>query len=226
MADEGSLLLDAKRLTARARVKRDNALGVRADGQFATALSKLTAQFASLQAQLDSYSQLRQAGIPLSPLPDLQRAVGKLETQIDDVGRPTPQFLSSRSTELAATINALQVLCNGAWRTWASERRASLTVEPELLGGIRGQQFTEKIAVIAREATKPFDQASISLFRVWVAQAEDLIAQLRSPMRPEDVLARIEAGGGRLTFADLTHEEVDVLRDSPEHSRRVRLNVR
>ena len=38
---EGSLLLDAKRLTAKARVKRDNAAGMQADGQFSTALSKL-----------------------------------------------------------------------------------------------------------------------------------------------------------------------------------------
>ena len=39
---------DAKRLTAIARAKRDNAAGVQAEGQFATALNKLDAQFAEL----------------------------------------------------------------------------------------------------------------------------------------------------------------------------------
>ncbi len=102
MVEGGSLLLDAKRLTAKARVKRDNAAGVQAEGQFATALNKLTSQFSELATQLHHYSQLGAAGIPVGPVPDLARAADRLRTQIADVGRPTPQFLNSRSTDLAS----------------------------------------------------------------------------------------------------------------------------
>jgi hypothetical protein len=226
MAESASLLLHAKRLTAKARVKRDNAAGVQAEGQFATALNKLTAQFSELATQLDHHSQLSNAGIPVGPVPDLTRAAERLKRQITDVGRPTPQFLSSRSTDLAGTIKALRTLCDDAWRAWAAERRASLTVDRDLIYGLRGQQFTDKLDQITRESVKPFQQANISLFKLWVEQVEDLIAQLESPVTPENVIARIQAERGSLTFADLTYEELDALRLSPEHARRVRLSVR
>lgn len=225
MAEGGSLLLDAKRLTAKARVKRNKAAGVRADGQFATALSKLAARLSELETQLHHHSQLGAAGIPVGPAPDLARAVEKLKTQVD-VGRPTPQFLNSRSTDLAATNSALRTLCDDAWQTWATARLASLTVDPGLVHGIRGQQITDKLDEISTESTKPFHQVNISLFMLWIEQAEDLIAQLQSPITPDDVLARLDAARESLSFADLTHEEIDALRHSPEHARRVRLNVR
>lgn len=224
MAESGSLLLNAKRLTAKARVKRDNAAGVQADGQLATALNKLTAQFSELETQLNHYIQLRKAGIPVSPVPDLTRAAEKLKTQIA-VGRPTPQFLNSRSADIAGTTKALRTLCDDAWQNWAAERRASLVVERELIHGLRGQQVTDKLDQITKESVKPFQQANISLFKLWVDQAADLIAQLESPTTPENVISRIQAQRGSLTLADLTVEELEALRQSPEHSRRVRLNV-
>src|SRR3954463_2742341 len=156
MAESGSLLLDAKRLTAKARVKRDNAAGVQADGQFATALNKLTAQFSELATQLDHYFQLRRAGIPVVPLPDLTRAAERLRSQIADVGRPTPQFLNSRSTDLAAAVKGIRILCDDGWRAWAGAQRASLKVDPDLVHGIRGQQVMDRLDEISRESAKPF----------------------------------------------------------------------
>lgn len=225
MAEGGSLLLDAKRLTAKARVKRDNAAGVQADGQFSTALSKLTSQFSELETQLHDYSKLSAAWIPVGPVPNLARAADKLRIQIADVGRPTPQFLNSRSKDLAATIKALRTLCDDAWQAWAGAQRASLTVDPGLVHGIRGKQVTDKLDEISVESKKPFHQVNIPLFRVLVEQAADLIAQLEAPMTPDDVIARLKGARGLLTFADLTHEEIQALHNSPEDARRVRLNV-
>lgn len=226
MVEGRSLLQDAKRLTAKARVKRDNAARVQADGQFSTALSKLTSQVDELGTQLRHYSQLVEAGIPVGPVPDLARAPEKLRIQIADVGRPTPQFLNSRSTDLAKTIKALRTLCDDAWRAWAAAKRASLTLDPDLVHGNRGQEVSPILDKISQESTKPFHEANISLFEIWVGQAEYLIDQLRSPMTPDDVITRLKTSRGSLTFADLTHEEIDALRSSPEHARRVRLNVR
>lgn len=226
MAEGGSLLLNARRLTARARVKRDNAAGVQADGQFSTALSKLTSQFSEFTTQLDSYSRLRAAGIPVGQLPDLDRAVNKLRTHIADVGRPTPQFLHSRSADLAAAIKDLRTLCDEGWQAWAGAQRAALIVDPGLVRGIRGQQVMDKLDEISRESSKPFSQANITLFKLWVTHAEELIAQLESPITPDDVIARLELARGSLSFADLTQEEIDALRHSPSHARRVRLSVR
>lgn len=225
MAEGGSLLLDAKRLTAKARVKRDNAAGVQADGQFSTALSKLTSQFSELETQLHDYSKLSAAWIPVGPVPNLTRAADKLRRQIADVGRPAPQFLNSRSKDLAETIKELRTLCDNAWQAWAGAQRASLKVDPSLVHGIRGKQVTDKLNEISLESTKPFRQVNISWFGLLVEQAEDLIAQLEAPMTPDDVIARLEGACGSLTFADLTHEEIEALRHSPEDARRVRLNV-
>lgn len=226
MAEGGSLLLDAKRLTAKARVKRDNAAGVQADGQFSTALNKLTSQISELATQLRHYSALSAAGIPVGPVPDLARAADKLRMQIAHVGRPSPQFLNSRSTDLAATIKTLRTLCDDAWQAWAGAQRASLTVDPGLVHGARGEQIKGKLDEISSESAKPFSQASITLFKLWVTQAKDLIAELESPITPDDVISRVEAARGSLTFADLTQEEIDALRNSPEHARRIRLNAR
>src|SRR5689334_14782613 len=96
---EASLYLEAKRLTAKARVKQHHAVGLQADGQFSTALSKIVSKFPELRIQLQNYSVLRAAGIPVGPVPDLGLAPGKLQEQIADVGRPTPQYLNSRSTD-------------------------------------------------------------------------------------------------------------------------------
>ena len=222
---EGSLFLDAKRLTAKARVKREEAAGVQADGQFSTALSKIVSQLPELKTQLQNYSVLRAAGIPVGPVPNLARAADKLRTQVADVGRPTPQYLTSRSMDLAATIKAVRTLCDDAWQTWAGDQKVSLVLDPGLVNGIRGQQLMDKLDEIAKESAKPFSQASVSLVNLWVAQAEDLIAQLGSLMTPDDVIARLEAASNSITFADLTQEEIDALRHSPEHARRVRLNV-
>ncbi|RYF57178.1 MAG: hypothetical protein EOO27_16295 [Comamonadaceae bacterium] len=226
MADGGSLLLDAKRLTAKARVRRDNAAGIQADGQFATALNKLTSQFSELRIQLESYSRLGEAGIPVGAVPDLTRAADRLKSHITDVGRPTPQFLNSRSTDLATTVKALKALCDEGWKSWATDQRASLTVDPGLLHGHRGELVTAKLEEIARESVKPFQQVNISLFKVWVGQTEDLIALLESPVTADDVIARIEAGRGALTFADLSHDEIEALGHSAEHARLIKLSAR
>ena len=79
MAEGGSLLLDAKRLTAKARVKRDNAAGVQADGQFATALNKLTVQFSRTGDAVGSTTpNWARPGSRSGPVPDLTRAADKL----------------------------------------------------------------------------------------------------------------------------------------------------
>lgn len=226
MAEGGSLLLDAKRLTAKARVKRDNAAGIQADGQFATALNKLAGQFSELTTQLEHYSRLGQAGVPLGAVPDLARAADKLKSQIAEVGRPTPQFLNSRSSDLAVTVKALKTLCDEGWRSWAAAQRASLTVDPDLIRGHRGALATAKLEEITRESVKPFQQANIVMFKIWVEQAADLIALLKSPITGNDVIERIEAARGALTLADLSHDEIEALRHSSEHARRVKLSVR
>ena len=126
MAEVESLLLDAKRLTAKARVKRDNAAGIQADGQFSTALNKLTSQFPELQKQLTNRTVLVAEGIPVGPVPDLTKSAERLRSQVADIGRPTPQFLNSRSADLAATIKALEAISDEAWKGWAEAQIGSL----------------------------------------------------------------------------------------------------
>ena len=105
-------------------------------------------------------------------------------------------------------------------------KSARLLIDPDLLHGIRGQEVTDKLSELSKEAGKRFSEANIRLFKLWLDQIRDLISQLESPTTPEDVIARIEAARGALTFADLNNEEIDALRHSPEHGRQVRLSVR
>lgn len=226
MAESKGLLHEAKRLTTKARVKRDNAAGIQADAQFSTALNKLTSQFPGLQAQLKSRAAMKEAGIDVGPMPDLAKPAWRLRDQIVGYGRPTPQFLNSRSADVARLIETLQSQADEAWKSWAGEQIRALAVEPDLLQGPRGQALTDKLADLAQVAKRSFNSTDFAVFRLGADQVHDLIAELREPIRPDDVVARIDAGHGTLTFADLDDEEIDVLRHAVEAGRRVRLSIR
>ena len=88
-------------------------------------------------------------------------------------------------------------MCDDAWQAWATAQRASLTVDPILVHGLRGQQVTDKFKDISARSVKPKFTGEHLLFKLWLEQAQDLIAQLQSPTTPEDVIARIEAAGVR-----------------------------
>lgn len=226
MAEAKGLLHNAKRLTTKARVKRDNAAGIQAEAQFSTALNKLTSQFPGLQAQLSNRAELKAAAITIGPAPDLAKSAERLRGQITEYGRPTPQFMNSRSADLANLIRSLQLLNDEAWKSWASGQLSALSADPQLLEGPRGQVVKDKVADLARLAARPFNAADFKLFKLGVDRLRDLIGELQDPARPEEVISRIDARGGTLTLADLADEEIDVLRSSPEFARRVRLSVR
>lgn len=220
-----SLLHNAKRLTTKARVKRDNAAGIQADAQFYTALNKLTSQFPGLQAQLSNRAALAAAAIAIESAPELTKSAERLHRQVVEYGRPTPQFMISRSVALADLIKALQAHNDEAWKSWASAQLTAINVDPGLLQGHRGQEVQGKLAGLAQLATGQFNTADLRFFRLGVEEVRGLVSELQDPPRPEEVIARIVARRGTLTFADLADEEIDLLRNSPEFGRRVRLSV-
>lgn len=226
MAELTGLLHDAKRLTTRARVKRDNAAGVQADGQFSTALSKLTTQFPDLRSQLANRTALAAEGIPIGPTPDLVKSAERLREQIVQYGRPTPQFVNSRSADLVALIKELRALNDEAWKRWASAQVTALAVEPDLLHGPRGQAVQDKLASIMQIASRAFNRADLTFFKFDVDQVREMIGDLREPMSPEEVIERIEAARGTLSLDDLNDEEIAVLRNSPGFGHRVRLSLK
>ncbi len=225
MAEAKGLLHNAKRLTTKARVKRDNAAGVQADAQFYTALNKLTSQFPGLRAHLLNRAALNAAAIAIEPTPDVTKSVERLHRQIVEYGRPTPQFMNSRSADLAGLIKALQALNDKAWNGWSSAQVSAISVDPNLLQRPRGQVVQDKITGLEQLSTRQFNTADFTFFKLGVDQVRDLISELRDPTRTEEVFARIEARSGSMTFADLADEEIDLLRSSPEFGCRVRLIV-
>ena len=226
MTELMGLLHDAKRLTTRARVKRENAAGVQADGQFSTALSKLANQFPDLRSQLENRAALAAAGILIGPTPDLVKSAERLREQIVQYGRPTPQFLNSRSADLVASIKELRTLSDEAWKRWASAQVTALDVEPDLLHGPRGQAVQDKLASLTQIAGRPFNRADLTFFKFDVDRVLEMIGDLREPIRPDEVIERIEAARGTLSLDDLNDDEIDVLRNSPGFGRRVRLTVK
>lgn len=225
MTEAKGLLHNAKRLTTKARFKRDSAAGIQADAQFSTALNKLTSQFPGLRTQLSNREALKAAAIAIGPAPDLTKSPERLHEQIVEYGRPTPQFMNSRSADLMSIIKALQTLNDEAWKGWANAQLNTLSVDPHLLQGPRDQVVKDKVADLAQLAARAFNAADFTLFKLGVDQVRDLISELQDQTGPEEVIARIEARSGTLSFADLADEEIDVLRSSPEFGRRVRLSV-
>lgn len=224
MSETLSLRDRAKQLSAKARARQENKADLVAAGQLETALEKLTSMYSPLHSALRTHQKLRSAGIPVPEVDGLEAPLTKLVEEMK-IGRPTPQFLTSRRRDISTLTTNIQALADETWKSWAAAQITELAVDPALVIGTRGQRFTLKLDELTSMAKKSAAQASIAEFKSWLGTAADLRDHLSSPMTAEDVLDRIKATPG-FSFSDFTTDELEVLQQDFDAAQKVRIALR
>jgi len=214
MADasaSGSLATMAKQLTALSRAKSDNEKTTQDEGQVETALRKLNAELGELGTVLVAHRKLNQVGVPVEPYPDLDKPAKRLRTQVEEVGRPTAQYLTARSRDVINARTAIADSDRQAWRLWAGQQiqQLPLGLKPRLALPERGK-VDAKVAEMQKAALSSQPRSSdVTLFVSALDAVKEFLASVEETN--VDVLAKFD--NGRVLLADLSDDELHALRD-------------
>jgi len=215
------LLIQAQRLSAIARAKKENESEAHAEGQVATAVTKINGQLAELEGAVKAYRKLRTAEVPITPPPNLKGPVSALQSQVAKIGRPSAQFLTKRSGDLAGNIAALKVATEAAWKAWASSQLDALHGDQISEQGPRVVKIQADIEDLRVTAKQKFSIADFHIFLLGVARVRDQIEDLQTPTDVEALVTRIKESG--VALADLTDGEIAELRADPKLAGRISL---
>ncbi len=227
MPDEGiveDLLIRAKRLGALARAKRDNEGEAQAQGQVATALHKLNGLLGELDSDLNVRRALVRAGVPVSAIDGLRKPADALREHVKLVGRPTAQYLTARSVDVTRLRDSIRGTNKQVWRGWAESQVDALDEESLSPFGAHANQARERIQVLRKYATDVPTPALITSYKVTLDGAREDLAAIKEAVDPEDLRARIAAGG--VTLADLSDEDLAELRMDAATAGRITLSIR
>lgn len=220
---QGSLLVQAQRLSAVARAKKENESDSQTEGQVATALNKLNMQLVALSSVIRSYETAKAAKFAIAPPPDLKAPLLALKSQVDGIGRPSPQFLTKRTVDLARNVKDLQVAVEMAWATWAAEQIDALGADALSGHPPRLAAIQEQIVSLRAIAKQKFSIANFQIFQLQKSRTHDLIDELQTPTDLEKVVERIKQG--TMTLADLTESELIDLRANPTIAQSISLSL-
>jgi len=204
-----SVAVRAKRLSAVARAKRQDDKENQELGQIQTALNKLHSELVELSRVVDTHRKLESCGLPVSALPDLSTALRRLQDQLDSVGRPTIQFLTARTRNVADARAATEESDAATWQKWATEQIEGLPIAvlPRLPSSERSQ--TElRLTSLRKFANDKPSGASITQFQT---SLRFVIEELESVEEAtvDVVLRRFTTG--RIRLADLSEHELLIL---------------
>lgn len=218
---QDGLLIQAQRLSAVARAKKENENDAQAEGQVATAVTKINGQLAELEGAVRAYQRLRTAQVAIAPAPDLKGPVTVLKSQVAKIGRPSAQFLTKRSGDLAGNIAALKVATDAAWRAWAPGQIDALHGDEVAEQGPRVVKIKADIDDLRVKAKQKFSIADFNIFLLGLARVRDQIEDVQTPTDVEKLVVRIKEMGA--TLADLTDGEIVELRADPAIAGRISL---
>ncbi|ADB29934.1 hypothetical protein Kfla_0821 [Kribbella flavida DSM 17836] len=219
-----TLALRTRRLSALARAKRDNEGETQAQGQVATALYKLNGLLIELDSSLKTRRALVRAGVTLPPLDGLSKPATALRDHFKNVGRPAAQFLTARSKDVAKLRDTMTGSHKQAWRQWAESQIDALDEASLPPFGTHANAVRERIQSLRRYAAESPTLAVISSFKVTLDAARDNLAAIAEGLDPENLEARIVAGG--MTLADLSDDDLVELRADSALAARIQLSIR
>lgn len=208
-----TLLTRAKRLAALGRAKRDDEGASQDQSQAQTALNKLDVELTGLASVLVVHAALRDSGVPVATVTDLDKPAIALRDRVASQGRPTAQYLNARLRDIASLRTQIAESDKLAWRGWAEAQIASLphAVLPRL--GLRQASAKERIRKLRLVALAPPNKSDITLFKLSLDQVKDTLADVEDAGSLNALLARFGSSGGRLRLSEVTDEEVALIRD-------------
>lgn len=206
------LAVRARQLAALARAKSDDERETQDQTQVENALVKLNTGLGALGTALNLHRTLAKAGVPVEPAKDLDKPAKRLRDQIETIGRPTLQFLTARTNDVAKACSEIEVRDKAAWRAWAEETIAQLHhgLIPRL-GPVDRPYVTSRIGDLKKSAVSPrLSSGDVAVFLTTLQSVRDRLGDVEES-RLDAVLAKFE--NGRVRLADLTDDELRMLRD-------------
>jgi hypothetical protein len=207
-----SLAIRARQLAALSRAKSDDERETQDQTQVENALGKLNTELGTLGTVLRLHHKLVEVGVPVEPIEGLDKPAKKLRNQIESIGRPTLQFLTARTRDVVTACSEIEAGDKAAWRGWADESIAQLPqgLIPRL-GPADRPYVTSRIGELKKTAVSPkLNSGDVVVFVATLQSVRDRLGDVEES-RLDAVLEKFR--NGRVRLADLTDDELRMLRD-------------
>lgn len=174
-----------------------------------THLTKLGSAINGLDRALTIHAHLQTIGVPVQELPDLSKDYEQLRDQVDRIGRPTWQFLSTRANALMKVSTLVAEADRASWNSWTSEKLQALPLPllPRL--GATRRSIETKLAELKRLANDAPTLQSLGRFQIDFGDVQNALAKVESA-GVDAVLEKFI--NGKTLLADLSDEELTMLR--------------
>ncbi len=220
-----SVLEKAQTLAAVARTYAEGADEQAQRQQIGVMLTQLEGEVARLRTAVGLHRTARTLGVPVEDVgPVIADGLDALKTRASQ-GLPTQQALRSARDKARRGREAVESTVATAWEPWTQEQLAALHVDRFKRLGPQHRLRAEELVRRLRMAANP-PQISASLLGQFRGDLEELRKALASIEADDPFVAvfnRIRSG--RLTLADLTDDEVELLRSDPDASSQVSLRL-
>jgi hypothetical protein len=206
------LAIRARQLAALARAKSDDERETQNHTQVENALGNLNTEVGKLDTVLKLHHKLAVVGVPVEPVEGLEKPAKKLSDQIESIGRPTLQFLTARIRDVVKACSEIESSDKAAWRGWADESIAQLPqgLIPRL-GPADRPYVTSQIGELKKTAVSPkLNSGDVVVFVTTLQSVRDRLGDVEES-RLDAVLDKFK--NGRVRLADLTDDELRMLRD-------------
>ena len=202
-----SLLTRSRRLTALARQRREGAEKIQDVTRTNTALMELDKELTVLDESLKLHAFLVGKSIADEVELDLGKAPRDLRNHIDQVGRPSPQFLNARRKDAQKAREALDASAARSWADWSQAGFSGLPLARIALLGAWRMSVEAAVRDMRQAAGKPPTIAGVEIFLSKYASIKARFDELGPTAELDAVLAKLPC-----PLSDLSDEDIALLR--------------
>ncbi|MGY5309128.1 hypothetical protein [Nocardia gipuzkoensis] len=202
-----SLLTRSRRLTVLARQRREGAEKLQDVTRTQTALTALDRELTALEASLKLHAFLVAKSIATEAGIDLGKAPRELRNHVDQVGRPSPQFLNARARDARKAREALDASVASSWAEWSQEKISALPLSRIALLGARKTLVEIAVREMRQAAGRPPTTAGVQTFVSKYATVKARFDELGPTAELDAVLAKLPC-----PLSDLSDKDIALLR--------------
>ena len=225
---EVSLLDKAVRVEGLARTYAEGATERREREQTSLALTQTETALAQLTGSVRAARAATTLGLAIPGITEHARAgLSNLAARAGDGMLPSRRVLQAARMKLDSSRTALDKALDTAWRPWATAQIGGLPQSNKTfatpLSRLAIDQDIQDLTRLA--ARKPPTATEIETFARVYQRVRDTLVQLTGDENLASILARLDSTD-TLTLADLTDNELQLLRDQPQVAEQIELRRR
>lgn len=215
------LLARAKRLANLARQTREGAEAIQDHTRTETALSKLDTHLSDLETAIKLESKLVSAGVKPPCELDLAKPPRELKQHIASVGRPSPQLLTARASDVAKAVKVFSDAAGQEWARWSKGKLSALPVDRLARLGFERPAIESRLETLKRAAAERPSIESVDRFVESYRSVAARLEKVESLGPVDELLNKLPC-----YLDELTDEELRLLRvDYPDIGAQILLEV-